>query len=350
MINMDMTKIENEKNNINTRSPVVDILVSQRADPYIVKGTDGYYYFTGSYPMLGESDSEGYDRVILRRSKTIEGLRDTDEINIWDEKNSKTSFRFIWAPEMHNIGGVWYVLYAGSGQSDNVWDINCRALRCLGSDPFNDKWEEVGKFEALPGDANKPFSGFSLDMTYFECSGKHYVIWAQKIETSNLYMAEIDPQKPWELISNSIMLTSPTYDWERVLIPVNEGPSVIKHGNRVFVVYSASATGPEYCLGMLYADMASDLMDIASWTKSDKPLLTSEDLTGEYGPGHNSFTVDENENDIFVYHSRDQECFDRKCKWGKEYSLYDPCRSARVRTVIWTEYGFPILNGVKPSR
>lgn len=103
-------KININKEISNTKSPVVDILVSQRADPYIVKGTDGYYYFTGSYPMLGENDSEGYDRVILRRSKTIEDLKAAEEITIWDEKNSRTSFRFIWAPEMHNIGGVWYVL------------------------------------------------------------------------------------------------------------------------------------------------------------------------------------------------------------------------------------------------
>lgn len=249
---------------------------------------------------------------------------------------------------MHKIGGAWYIFYAGSGQPNNVWDINCRALRCTGKDPYGDPWQEVGKFQPVLGDMNRPFSGFSLDMTYFECNGKHFVIWAQKIDESNLYMAEIDPKKPWELISKSIQLSSPTYYWERISIPVNEGPAVIKHGERIFIIYSASATGPEYCVGMLYADLNANLMDEASWTKSEQPLLTSEDLIGEYGPGHNSFTIDESGNDIFVYHSRSQECFDRKCKWSNEYPLYDPCRSARVRTVIWTEAGFPILNGVKP--
>lgn len=338
-----------QKHDTTYKSPIVETLVSQRADPYIVKSEDGYYYFTGSYPMLGEKDKEGYDRVILRRAKTIEGLSDAEEITIWAEKDSETSFRFIWAPELHKIGGTWYVLYAGSGQSNNVWNINCRALRCIGSDPYLDQWEEVGKFEGLTDDINHPFSDFSLDMTYFECMGKHYVIWAQKIGTSNLYMAEIDPQQPWKLISKSIELSSPTYDWEKINIPVNEGPSIIKHRNRIFVVFSASATGPEYCLGMIYADVNADLMDITSWTKSERPLLTSEDLVEEYGPGHNSFTVDEYGNDIFVYHSRSQECYDKRCLWATEYSLYDPCRSAKVRTVIWTEDGYPILNGIVPK-
>lgn len=332
-----------------SKSPVVETLVEQRADPYIVKADDGYYYFTGSYPMLGGNDTEGYDRVILRRSKTIEGLTDAEEITIWDEKDSNTSYRFIWAPEMHKIGGKWYVFYAGSGQSSNVWDINCRALRCTGDDPYTDEWEEIGKFQGMEGDTNNPFGGFSLDMTYFENNGKHYVIWAQSVGNSNLYMAEIDPEEPWVLISKSIRLSVPEYYWERVTIPVNEGASVIKHGDKIFIVYSASATGPEYCLGMLYADIDADLLDLSSWTKSKDPLLTSEDLTGEYGPGHNSFTVDEEGNDIFVYHSRSQECYENKCEWADNDPLYDPCRDAKVRTVIWSDDGFPILNGVEPK-
>ena len=92
-----------------------DIFIKDRADPYIIKGSDGYYYFTASYPMYGKDDAEGYDRIILRRSKTIDGLRDAEEKVIWDEKESDAAFRFIWAPEIHEIGGKWYVLFAASG-------------------------------------------------------------------------------------------------------------------------------------------------------------------------------------------------------------------------------------------
>lgn len=323
-----------------------DILVEQRADPYIILANDGYYYFTGSYPTYGAADKEGYDRIVLRRAKTIDGLKDAKEITIWNQADSTISNKFIWAPELHFIGGKWYVLYSGSGSANNVWDINCRALRCTGNDPYSDKWEEIGKFEGLEGDENRPFSNFSLDMTYFENNGKHFVAWAQSIGTSNIYMATINADKPWILTSKAIKLTSPEYDWERKVIPVNEGPSILKHGDRIFMVFSASATGPEYCLGMLYADINSDLMDINSWTKVKHSLLTSEDLVDEYGPGHNSFTKDEYGNDIFVYHSRSKECFENNCQWAKEDPLHDPCRSARVRKVEWTDDNFPILNGV----
>jgi len=30
----------------------IDTLISQRADPYIVKGNNGYYYFTASIPYV----------------------------------------------------------------------------------------------------------------------------------------------------------------------------------------------------------------------------------------------------------------------------------------------------------
>ncbi len=319
-----------------------DIFIKDRADPFVTKGSDGYYYFTASYPMYGKDDPEGYDRIILRRAKTIDALADAEEITIWDEKNSSLSHRFIWAPEIHEIGGKWYVLFAASASENNVWDIDCHIIQCLGSDPYTDEWKDIGRFESDDGYA---FRGFSLDMTHFECGGRHFVAWAQNGGNSNVYLAEINPDKPWKTVTPSMLLTKPEYDWERVRIPVNEGPAAMIHDGRIFLAFSASATGPEYCIGLMYADENADLLDIKSWTKLDRPLLTSADLEDEYGPGHNSFVKDENGDWVFVYHSRDKLCFEGKCGYSHGDSLYDPCRSARKRKVLWDADGLPILNG-----
>ncbi|ONI91920.1 hypothetical protein ALI22I_06555 [Saccharothrix sp. ALI-22-I] len=40
-------------------------LIARRADPYIYKHTDGFYYFTASVPQ--------HDRVVLRRATTLQG-------------------------------------------------------------------------------------------------------------------------------------------------------------------------------------------------------------------------------------------------------------------------------------
>lgn len=346
-----VTKLYNDTKvkNVKAKGTKSDVFIKDRADPYITRGVgeDGkqYYYFTASFPMYSENDADGYDRVVLRRSETLNGLKDAEEKVIFKPTASNQSHRFIWAPEMHYIGGKWYMYYAGSSSTTDRWLINCCVLRCTGQDPYNDSWEEMGKFQAASGDTFS-FTRFSLDMTYFECNGKHYVIWAQQGPASNLYMAQINPDEPWKTITNPVCLTRPEYYWECATFAVNEGPSVVQHNGKVIVAYSASGTGPEYCIGYLYADASADLMDINSWTKQTTPTLTSEDLVDEYGPGHNSFTKDEDGNDIFVYHSRGRDCYENKCgrARGDQDPLYDPCRSARIRKIGWGENGLPILN------
>lgn len=333
--------------NVKAKGTRSDVFIANRADPYITRGVgeDGkqYYYFTASFPMDGENDADGYDRVVLRRSETLDGLKTAEEKVIWKPTASDQSHRFIWAPEMHYISGKWYMYYAGSSSTTNRWAINCCVLQCSGPDPYNDSWIEKGKFQAVDGDTFS-FTNFSLDMTYFECNGKHYVIWAQQGPASNLYMAQINPEEPWKTITEPVCLTKPQYYWECARFAVNEGPSVLQHEGRVIIAYSASGTGPEYCIGYLYADATADLMNINSWTKQTTPALTSEDLVDEYGPGHNSFTKDENGNDIFVYHSRGRDCYEDQCGRATGDPLYDPCRSARIRTVKWDKNGLPILN------
>ena len=40
--------------------------IEQRADPYILHAPDGSFYFTASVPA--------YDKIVLRHSRTLEGL------------------------------------------------------------------------------------------------------------------------------------------------------------------------------------------------------------------------------------------------------------------------------------
>ncbi len=316
--------------------------LSERADPYITLGPDGYYYFTASYPMKSHSDPEGYDRVILRRSKTAQGLISAEERTIWKATDNGLTHRFIWAPELHCIREKWYVFYCGSASTETYWHIDCHVLECMGNDPYEDEWSELGRFGKTAEDTFS-FTGFSLDMTYFEVGTRGYVIWAQHNEEkiSCLYLGEVDPLKPYALISAPMLLTKPDYDWEKVRFAVNEGPAVLKHAGKIYVSFSASGTGPEYCVGLLEACEDADLLNPASWKKYDTPLLCSADLVGEYGPGHNSFTKDTDGTDLFVYHARSKECFEGKCGYADNDPLFDPCRHARVRRVEWTGGEFP---------
>lgn len=313
--------------------------ITERADPYIVKG-DSCYYFTASYPAVNDAE-HGYDRIILRKGETVASLADAQEKTLWKAHDEGTMARHIWAPEIHKILDKWYIFFA-AGDKDNIWNIRPYVLRCEGTDPYNDKWEEIGKMQACDGD-DTSFTSFSLDMTYFEHKGKHYLIWAEKLPDSSLFLSEINPQEPWKLIKKPILLTKPEYDWETIRHRVNEGPAVLKHEDKLIVFFSASGTGAEYCMGMVYTDIDSDPMQKESWTKQCSPVLSTEDLTGEVGPGHNSFVKDEKGRLLLVYHARPEAHLHKECGTYNDESLYDPCRHARIKLVSFDENNLPVI-------
>ncbi len=314
--------------------------IEQRADPFITKRPDGKYYFTASYPAFGD-ELHGYDRIILRKTYTVNALRTAEEKRVWTAHKEGIMSRHIWAPELHLIGGRWYIFFAAA-TSENKWDIRPYVLRCLGDDPYTDNWEELGVVRKADGD-ELSFRCFSLDMTYFSLNGKHYLIWAQIEGDSSLFMAETYEDAPWQLKTKPILLTKPEYDWEKVVHKVNEGAAVLKTESKVYVFFSASGTGAEYCIGRLEADTDSDLMNPDSWKKLSSPVLSTADLTDEAGPGHNSFVTDENGDLLLVYHARPASHLEKNCGTFCEESLYDPCRHTRIRKVRFDENGTPIL-------
>ena len=297
-------------------------LVEQRADPYIYKHTDGYYYFTGSYPE--------YDRIVLRRSNSIEGLAEAEETVIWTKREKGIMSLHIWAPEIHYIEGKWYIHYA-AGDIDDIWAIRPYVLECESENPLEGEWNEKGQ-------VNTDFNSFSLDATTFAHNGKRYLVWAQKVEEdtiSNLYIAEMS--NPWSIKNDQVLLSTPEFEWEQKGFFVNEGAAFISRNGKVFISYSGSATDDRYVMGLLTADADSDLLDPASWTKSTEPVFVSNKKTEEYGPGHNSFTVAEDaETDLLVYHARPY-------KEIQGNPLYDHNRHAHIQQLLWSEEGTPVF-------
>lgn len=327
-------------------------LIEERADPFMTYNEDdGYYYFTGSYPMNGSGDADGYDRLVLRRSETIEGLADAEEVVIWDENESAELGRFIWAPELHKIGDTWYFISTAGLNTGTGTTFNIRPfmIKCNNPDDMMnpDSWGDPVLVKAYPGDENNCVNAMSLDMTYFEADGQSYLAWADFTQTgiSSIYIATIDPSDPTQLTSPCSIISVPEYSWEYVRAVVNEGPAVFKNDGKVYMAFSASGTGSEYCVGMLTADEGADLLDPDSWTKTNYPLLTSTDFNDEVsGPGHNSFTVDEYGNVIIVYHARPAEIHGSGSGVHGGDPLYDPCRYAYLQPVNIAADGTPVLN------
>ncbi|BCJ95304.1 glycosyl hydrolase [Anaerocolumna cellulosilytica] len=304
-------------------------LVEQRADPFVYKHMDGYYYFTASVPE--------YDRIILRKSKEIKGIVNAKEVVVWNKHDTGIMGYHIWAPEIHYLDGKWYIYFA-AGEAEKIWQIRPYVLMCKDENPLTGEWEELGMMQCANEDEFS-FRAFSLDATVFEHNGKKYYIWAEKVGVgkmiSNLYIAEMET--PWKLKTVQVLLTTPDYDWERVMYWVDEGPAILKHDNRIFLAFSASGTGACYCVGLMYADADADLLDPASWRKVRYPVLKTDEEKGIYGPGHNSFTKSEDgTKDIMIFHARqyDEIVGD---------PLRDPNRHTMMLEVEWNDDGMPVF-------
>lgn len=306
----------------------VNPLIIQRADPFIYRHTDGYYYFTASVPA--------YNLIEIRRAKTLAGLAHAAPRTIWRKHDHGPMSQLIWAPELHFINGHWFIYFAAAETTtfdqNGMFQHRMFCLECDNANPMRDEtdWHEHGQIVT-------PLDSFSLDATCFTADNRLYYVWAQKDPAikgnSNLYIAEMS--NPWTLSSAPVMLSKPEFEWETRGFWVNEGPAVIHRNGRYFITYSASATDENYCMGLLSISDADDLLDANNWQKSDHPVFQSDIAHNQFGPGHNSFTIAEDgQTDIMVYHCRNYTDI-------KGDPLYDPNRHTKIQAFTWNADGTP---------
>ena len=304
-------------------------IVPQRADPHVTLEPDGTYYLIATVPE--------YDRIELRRAKSIGGLSTAEPVVIWKKHASGPMSGFIWAPELHKIDGKWYIYFAASEAKD-VWKIRMYVLENSGPNPLTGTWVEKGQIKMN-------WESFTLDATTFEHHGTRYLAWAQggpEFKGTAIYLAKMD--SPWSIAGKQVLITRPEHPWEKVRHEVNEAPAVLAKNGRVFLTYSAAGTGAEYSLGMLTADMNADLLDPRSWEKSPEPVFKSNPAASQFGPGHNCFTTSpDGKTDILFYHTRSYETI-------KGDPLKNPDRATRARIIRWKadgtpDFGTPVADG-----
>ncbi len=298
--------------------------IEQRADPFILRHRQ-HYYFIASVPE--------YDRLEIRRAATLEGLREAPPVVVWRKPESGPMSQLIWAPELHEIDGKWYIYFAATHTHDldalGMFQHRMFVLECDDGDPLTGRWREKGRVKT-------PFDTFALDATTFRHQGKQWYLWAQKAphidSNSNLYLAELE--NPWTLKGDPVMLSKPEFDWECRGFLVNEGPAALFHEDKLFVSYSASATDENYCMGLLWIDRQADPLRPENWHKSPQPVFCTSDANRQYGPGHNAFTQTEEGEDVLVYHARNYTEIEGD-------PLYDPNRHTRLKRIVWQENGMP---------
>ncbi len=107
--------------------------------------------------------------------------------------------------------------------------------------------------------------GITLDMTEFEVNGRVYAAWSQRQfhpvdQGAWLYIAQLDPEEPWKLISDPVLLSMPEYGWANNHTFVDEGPFALITDKKIFLTFSSAAVDSTYVVGLLSADPDADVI------------------------------------------------------------------------------------------
>lgn len=291
---------------------------------------NGIYYYT---------QNDG-DRILVRKTADITDLENAGQKVVWIPKEKSNSFN-IWGPQIHRIDNKWYIYFAADdGNTDNH---QIYVIENDSEDLFEGEFRMKGRI------STDKDNNWAIHANVFQHKGQWYMVWSgwqtRRIETETqcIYIAKM--KDPWTLASERIMISRPEYEWERQWINpdgsktpypihVNEGPRCFrtKGNDKILLYYSASGTWtPYYCVGMLSADVDSDLLNPSSWIKSQTPVFMQSPENGVFSPGNISIIPSpDGTESYFIY----QACSHlREASGGR--------RSPRMQKMEWDENGYP---------
>jgi len=280
---------------------------------------DGFYYYCES--------RNKHRSIFIRKSRTISGIGQDPGLGVWNAPKSGRNRNAIWAPELHRIGDRWFIYYAaddGKNENHRMWVLESEtedpqgAYRCRG--------------EIATG-------GWAIDGTVLMVNDQSmFFIWSgwpgERDGQQNLYIAPM--KDPVTLGRDRSLICTPDKAWERMAMPICEGPQVLQRHGKIFIVYSASASWtPDYCLGLLI-NRTSDLLNPAAWEKQGPVLQKTEHV---WGVGHCSFVQSPCQTeDWILYHSKSE----------KAHGWED--RDVHAKRFTWTMDGLPDFGTPLPRR
>ena len=302
---------------------LVNPLLPSGADPYSFY-KDGYYYYTNS---LG-------DRVDLWKTRDLADLRTAERKTIFKPGEGMPYSRDLWAPEVMFLRGQWYAYFAADDGSNDHHRLY--VLENPSPDPMQGTW-------TLKGKITDPSDKWAIDADVIDYRGQLYMTWSGWEGDGNgeqdIYIARLE--NPWTVAGPRVRISRPTHAWELhgdlhnagnpPHVSVNEGPQFLAHGDRMFIVFSASGCWTDfYSLGLLSLS-GSNLLDSTAWTKAPEPVFKEDTAQGVYAPGHNSFfTSPDGRKYWILYHANSEP--DQGCGGH---------RSPRAQPFTWKADGTP---------
>ncbi|MDR1710893.1 MAG: family 43 glycosylhydrolase [Propionibacteriaceae bacterium] len=315
-------------------------LIAQRADPTAFRYTDPVT--SAKSWLFISTDDDGQDEFFIRQASTLAGIQTASDNRILGKGlcSGSTTGAQLWAPELHEVDGELYLLFAATPNCNNSWSsVQAYTMHLkTGQNPLlAASWETPQRVQNSSGGTLTTLgTSISLDMTHFRDAGKDYVVWSDRIISPSspavlkIGEVEVSATGAWKLKSEAKVLTVPDSGWDYNTDPVDEGPFAILRDGKIFITYSGSGVNSTYAVGLVSADSGADLLDVASWTKRTYPIWSNEGpITNNWGPGHNSYVYDDAGNLYNVFHAM---------------ATSSGTRDAGIRMVYFRADGSPILD------
>jgi len=299
-----------------------------RADPDV-------YLYKGKYYYIATNDADGNHTLYVRAADRIEDISTAKEHLILDSDTYPDIKGLLWAPEFHEVNGKLYIFHAATREEFFAEESRLMELKEGGDPIVKEDWSKPKRIVRMDGgELCEEGKEITLDMTCFLWEDEYYVIWSQRqflpVDLGAwLYIAKLNPEKPWMLASEPVVLSKPDYGWGNNHTFVEEGPFALVNGDTLYVTFSAAAVDETYVVSYLSIKKGEDLLNPNLWFKSNYPILTSRSVPGEYGTGHNAYFIDPKGRIWNTYHAR--------------FGATSP-RSSAIRRVYFDIDGAPVLD------
>ncbi|KAI0126541.1 alpha-L-arabinofuranosidase II [Xylariales sp. AK1849] len=294
-------------------------------DPFMVRA-NGLFHLTFT----------GGDRIEIWSSRHLANFEQTAKKQvIWTPPPETEHSADLWAPELHAIGGRWYVYYAAAHPAHGN---RSHRMYVLGGppvieDPTQGQWGFLGRIRDMPDQ-------WAIDGTIFELNQELYFVysgWPLDDRSKSDLIQQLFIVKladPVTAGSRPVMISAPEQPWEFTrdgngAHGINEGPQFLESPNARWkgIVFSCAGSWThEYKLAVLHYT-GGDPLHPRSWLKGQEPLLQAAGQgKGPWGPGHGTFLA-LGQQMVCVFHATDSPTDG----WNN--------RKARCQQVLFTENG-----------